>query len=117
MAVMRDVRRLSKDLALRPFASMSMIFASNLGSGFRNNKSETSLWCNPDGLSNPYILSIFLPNPRSARKGVKAGRDRKVKYAKAGSIVDVQSTDKLNGLLEALSEAECKELMSSSSDA
>jgi hypothetical protein len=106
MAVMRDVRRLSNDLAFRPFASMSIILANNFGSGFRNSKSDTNLWCNPEGLRAPYILSIFLPSPRSARKGVKAGRDRKVKYANAGSIVDVQSTDKLNGLAEALSEPE-----------
>jgi hypothetical protein len=49
---------------------------------------------------------MFLPKPRSAKNGVKAGRDRNVKYANAGSIVDVQSTDKLNGLAEALSEPE-----------
>jgi len=53
MAVMSEVRRLSNDLAFKPFASMSMILASNFGSGFRNSKSETNLWCNPEGLSAP----------------------------------------------------------------
>ena len=49
---------------------------------------------------------------------MKAGRDRNVRYASAGSIVDVQLIDKLNGLDEAESvEEECKELTSSSSDA
>lgn len=43
MAVMSDVRRLSKDLAFKPFASISIILASNFGSGFRNSKSDTNL--------------------------------------------------------------------------
>lgn len=44
------------------------------------------------------------------------GRERRLRYAKAGSIVDVQLRERLKGFTEAdLAEAECRELTSSSS--
>lgn len=60
----------------------------------------------------------FLPKLRSVKNGVNDGRSLRLKYARAGSIVDVQLMDRLNGLGEDnLAAVEWRELTSSSSDA